>query len=61
MARKKITFTIDEDTDRMIRSIQVHLIGTTQKGWSYSKVLEILIRQGLKTDIKRLYKKNRLP
>lgn len=47
LSKKRVTFTIDEELDRMIRNLQVILISSTQRGWSYSAVLEILVKNGL--------------
>lgn len=48
MAKKRVTFTLDEDLDKKIRQLQISLISTTNQGWSYSSVLGIVIDEGLK-------------
>ncbi|MEM3006489.1 MAG: hypothetical protein QXW37_01545 [Candidatus Nitrosotenuis sp.] len=48
MAKKRVTFTLDEDLDKKIRQLQIGLISTTNQGWSYSSVLGIVIDEGLK-------------
>ncbi|WP_205097672.1 hypothetical protein [Candidatus Nitrosotenuis uzonensis] len=50
MTKKRITFTIDEELHRKVRNMQVRLISSTQKGWSYSSVLSILIKEGLESN-----------
>jgi hypothetical protein len=49
LAKKRITFTLDEDIDKKIRTLQVELISKTNHGWSYSSVLSVIIEEGLKT------------
>ncbi|HXG74832.1 MAG TPA: hypothetical protein VNK44_08470 [Candidatus Nitrosotenuis sp.] len=48
MAKKRVTFTLDEDLDKKIRQLQINLISSTNQGWSYSSVLGIVIDEGLK-------------
>ncbi|MFN3654802.1 MAG: hypothetical protein ACK4TO_05695 [Candidatus Nitrosotenuis sp.] len=48
MAKKRVTFTLDEDLDKKIRQLQISLISATNQGWSYSSVLGIVIDEGLK-------------
>ncbi|HWP78358.1 MAG: hypothetical protein AB1299_02760 [Thermoproteota archaeon] len=48
MAKKRVTFTLDEDLDKKIRQLQISLISSTNQGWSYSSVLGIVIDEGLK-------------
>lgn len=48
MAKKRVTFTLDEDLDKKIRQLQISLISTTNQGWSYSSVLGLVIDEGLK-------------
>jgi hypothetical protein len=50
LAKKRITFTIDRDLDKKIRQYQANLISTTNVGWSYSSILELVIEEGLKSD-----------
>ncbi|MBI5697392.1 MAG: hypothetical protein HZC29_02620 [Thaumarchaeota archaeon] len=58
MAKKRITFTIDEDLDKKIRHLQVDLISRTNQGWSYSSVLSVIIEEGLKVlSTKKITKK----
>ncbi|MEM3065123.1 MAG: hypothetical protein QW177_07110 [Candidatus Nitrosotenuis sp.] len=47
LPKKRITITLDEELDRKIRNLQVRFISSTQKGWSYSKVLTALVKNGL--------------
>jgi len=49
LTKKRITVTIDEELNRKVRNLQVRLITSTQKGWSYSSVLGILIKEGLES------------
>jgi hypothetical protein len=57
LPKKRVTFTLDEDLDKKIRSLQVGLITTTNEGWSYSSVLGIVIEEGLKSvSVKKLGK-----
>lgn len=57
MPKKRVTFTLDDDLDKKIRSLQVGLITTTNEGWSYSAVLGIVIEEGLKSvSVKKLGK-----
>ncbi len=51
MSKKRITVTLDEDLDRKIRALQVSLISSTQRGWSYSSVLTILVKEGLEINV----------
>lgn len=53
MAKKRVTFTVDKDLDKKIRQLQVELITATNRGWSYSAVLDALIGEGLRTFSKR--------
>ena len=58
MAKKRITFTLDEDLDKKIRGLQVSLITSTNEGWSYSSALELVIEEGLKgVSVKKLGKR----
>jgi hypothetical protein len=50
LSKKRITVTIDDELDRKIRNLQVDLISSTQKGWSYSNALEILVKNGLESN-----------
>jgi hypothetical protein len=54
LPKKRITITLDEELDRKIRNCQVYLIEKTNKGWSYSAALQILIEQGLKTKLDKI-------
>jgi hypothetical protein len=57
LAKKRITFTVDADLDKKIRSLQVGLITTTNQGWSYSSVLGLVLEEGLKAaTVKKLGK-----
>ncbi|WP_048196349.1 hypothetical protein [Candidatus Nitrosotenuis uzonensis] len=58
LTKKRVTFTIDKELDKKIRQLQVDLITSTNRGWSYSAVLEMLIEEGLKGfNAKRMQKK----
>ena len=48
MKYKRITFTIDEITHTKTRNLQSNLIKNTDDTWSYSKILNLLIKKGLK-------------
>jgi hypothetical protein len=58
LAKKRITFTIDEELDKKIRHLQVELISKTNHGWSYSSILSVVLEEGLKIlSTKKLVKK----
>ncbi|WP_205099614.1 hypothetical protein [Candidatus Nitrosotenuis uzonensis] len=58
LTKKRVTFTIDKELDKKIRHLQVDLITSANRGWSYSAVLEMLIEEGLKGfNAKRMQKK----
>ena len=58
MVKKRITFTLDDDLDKKIRTLQVELISKTNHGWSYSSVLSVIIEEGLKVlSAKKIAKK----
>lgn len=54
--KKRVTFTIDKELDKKIRHLQVELISSTNRGWSYSAVLDVIIEEGLKDFTKKAYK-----
>lgn len=56
--KKRVTFTIDKELDKKIRHLQVELISSTNRGWSYSAVLDVIIEEGLK-DFTKKTSKNR--
>lgn len=56
--KKRVTFTIDKELDKKIRHLQVELISSTNRGWSYSAVLDVIIEEGLK-DFTKKASKNR--
>lgn len=48
MVKKRVTITIDKELDEKIRHLQVSLITNTNKNWSYSSVLSLIIDEGMK-------------
>lgn len=44
-----VTITISPLIDKKIRKLQSQLIQETMTTWSYSRVVELLVKQGLKT------------
>ena len=46
--KKPVTITIETDTDKKLRSLQAWLISTTNKNWSYSSIIHLLIDEGMK-------------
>ena len=47
--KKPVTITIETETDKKLRSIQAWLISNTNKNWSYSSIIHLLIDEGMKT------------
>ena len=47
LVRKRVTITIDESVDSMIRDIQVKQISELNKSISYSQVIDQLLKQSL--------------
>lgn len=48
MVKKRITITIDKEFDEKIRQLQVDFITKSNKSWSYSSVLSVVIGEGLR-------------
>lgn len=48
MVKKRVTITIDKELDEKIRQLQVEFITKSNKNWSYSSVLSVVIGEGLK-------------
>jgi hypothetical protein len=49
LVKERVTITIRAEHDDKIRILQSKLIASTQRNWSYSKVIELIIDQGLKS------------
>ena len=49
MSKKLASITIDYEIDKQIRNLQARMLSTTNKNWSYSAVLNLVMREGLKT------------
>jgi len=47
LVRKRVTITIDESVDSMIRDIQVKQISDLNKSISFSQVIDQLLKQSL--------------
>lgn len=45
---KRVTIMIDEDLDRKVRLRQAKLISQTQSSYSFSRVINDILRKGLK-------------
>jgi len=45
---KRVTIMIDDDNDKKLRSIQARQIQKTQSSYSFSKVLNEVLRKNLK-------------
>ena len=63
MAKRKSSINIDSEIEEQIRQLQAELIATTKINWSYSSVLSIILKNGLKDfnlknqiDLKRIEK-----
>ena len=48
MMKKPVTVTIDDSLDKKIRTFQANLIKKTNQNWSYSKVLNLILLEGIK-------------
>lgn len=48
MVKKRVTITLDKEFDEKIRQLQVDYIIKSNKSWSYSSVLSMVIGEGLK-------------
>jgi len=58
MATRPLGTTIDIELEKKIRKLQSELIKSTKQNWSFSKILNILIKNGLKNiDIDKISKK----
>ncbi len=49
MNRKPITITIDVKLDKEIRNMQASFIKKSNRSWSYSSVLNLILEEGLKS------------
>ena len=49
LVKERVTITIRADHDNNLRTLQSKLIASTHRNWSYSKVIELIIEQGLKS------------
>lgn len=49
MVKKRVTITLDKEFDEKIRQLQVDLITKSNKSWSYSSVLSVVIGEGLRS------------
>ena len=49
LVKERVTITIRAEHDSKIRTLQSKLIASTHRNWSYSKVIELIIDQGLKS------------
>lgn len=47
MVKKRVTITIDKEFDEKIRQLQVDFITKSNKSWSYSSVLSVVIGEGI--------------
>ena len=47
MVKKRVTITIDKEFDEKIRQMQVDFITRSNKSWSYSSVLSVVIGEGI--------------
>jgi len=45
---RRVTIMIDDDLDKKIRNRQAKIIQTTQSSYSYSRVINELVRKALK-------------
>ena len=45
--KKPITITIDPEQDKKLRKIQAKLLTSTNSHWSYSKVISLILEDGL--------------
>ena len=49
MVKKRVTITIDEEIDEKIHRLQAEFISKSNRNWSFSSVLSVIIEEGLKT------------
>jgi hypothetical protein len=49
VTKKPVTITIDIESDKQIRRLQANFISSSNKNWSYSAVLNLVIEEGLKS------------
>lgn len=60
MSKKPVTITINPEHDKKIRQFQAKLISATSSNWSYSKVIEEMLDEGLKSfSIEKIKKKTK--
>lgn len=48
MVKKRVTITIDREIDEKIRQLQIEFITKSNRSWSYSSVLSLVIDEGMK-------------
>lgn len=48
MVKKRVTITIDREIDEKIRQLQIDFITKSNRSWSYSSVLSLVIDEGMK-------------
>lgn len=48
MVKKRVTITIDKEIDEKIRQLQIEFITKSNRAWSYSSVLSLVIDEGMK-------------
>ena len=48
MSKKRVTVTIDDDLDKKIRQMQDKMVNEQKKSFSYSKVIDMILRNALK-------------
>ena len=46
---KRVTIIISGENDKAIRKLQSKMIVTTNSGWSFSKVLNVVLDSGVKS------------
>lgn len=47
---KRVSVMMDDEIDRKLRNLQAHLIRKDNKSYSYSQVLNLVVKQGLKNN-----------
>jgi len=46
---KRVTIIISEENDRAIRKLQSKMILTTNSGWSFSTIVNLVLNSGVKS------------
>ena len=46
---KRVTIVISEENDRAIRKLQSKMIVTTNSGWSFSTIINLVLNSGVKS------------